>query len=47
LQVYLGDRLIGRVPLTVQDSSPASTPGRTRSFWDHVWEIMAGGMWSA
>ncbi len=47
LQVYLGDRLIGRVPLTVQDSSPVSTPGRTRSFWDHVWEIMAGGMWSA
>jgi D-alanyl-D-alanine carboxypeptidase (penicillin-binding protein 5/6) len=47
LHLYLGDQLIGKVPLTVQSSSPVWKAGNNRSFWERVWQIMAGGIWSA
>jgi D-alanyl-D-alanine carboxypeptidase (penicillin-binding protein 5/6) len=44
LQVYLGDQLIGNIPLTVQSSSPAWRAELYRSFWEQVWQIVAGGI---
>jgi D-alanyl-D-alanine carboxypeptidase (penicillin-binding protein 5/6) len=49
LQVYLGQQQIGNVPLTLQGTTPAVMQAQfsAKSFWARVWQIMAGGMWSA
>ncbi|QQE72824.1 D-alanyl-D-alanine carboxypeptidase [Brevibacillus composti] len=48
LRITLGERVIGKVPITVQDDTPTmASKGEPRSFWQRIWEIMAGGMWSA
>ncbi|USG63569.1 D-alanyl-D-alanine carboxypeptidase [Brevibacillus ruminantium] len=48
LHIHLGDQLIRKIPLTVQDDTPTmAVSSKYLSFWRRLWEIMAGGMWSA
>ncbi|MCM3469719.1 D-alanyl-D-alanine carboxypeptidase family protein [Brevibacillus borstelensis] len=48
LQIFIGDRQIGQVPLAVLGDSPTmAKSGHHPTFWERVWKIIAGGMWSA
>jgi len=49
LEVFLGQQRIGSIPLTLEGTTPAVMQAKksSASFWDRVWQIMAGGMWSA
>ncbi len=49
VHVYLGDKLIGKVPLTVREAAALTSGTLTdqRSFWRLLWRIMAGGMLDA
>ncbi|MEJ8544927.1 D-alanyl-D-alanine carboxypeptidase family protein [Brevibacillus borstelensis] len=48
LQIFIGDSLIGRVPLTVLGEAATMAKSKQHvTFWERLWEIMAGGMWSA
>lgn len=51
LQFYLKDDMIGQVPLKVNVDEPTWTQPQaqsgTRTFWQQVWDLMAGGLWSA
>ncbi len=49
LQVFLDRKQIGSVPLTVVWVSPTMQANQdgTRTFWERLWHLVAGGMWSA
>jgi len=53
IHVYLGKREIGKIPLMVQQASPAwktehsTERGRPDAFFELLWQIAAGGMWRA
>jgi D-alanyl-D-alanine carboxypeptidase len=48
LQIFIGDRQIGQVPLAVLGDSPTmAKSGHHPTFWERVWKIIAGGMCSA
>ncbi|WP_411504218.1 D-alanyl-D-alanine carboxypeptidase family protein [Brevibacillus centrosporus] len=49
MQIYLKDNMIGQVPLLVNVDTPTSAlpKAKAQSFWQHFWEIAAGGLWSA
>ncbi|GED66609.1 D-alanyl-D-alanine carboxypeptidase [Brevibacillus reuszeri] len=51
LQFYLKDDMIGQVPLKVDVTeqtwtSPQAQSG-SQTFWHKLWDLMAGGLWSA
>ncbi|ELK39376.1 D-alanyl-D-alanine carboxypeptidase DacB [Brevibacillus agri] len=49
LQLYLKDQMIGQVPLLVRADAPTSSQPLTgaHAFWKQLWDIVAGGLWSA
>lgn len=50
LQFHFKDHMIGQVPLIVQQEKPAwAQPQEAKgySFWQQVWNLVAGGLWSA
>ncbi|WP_400163834.1 D-alanyl-D-alanine carboxypeptidase family protein [Brevibacillus sp. TJ4] len=50
LQFHFKDQMIGQVPLIVQREKPAwaqPQEARSGSFWQQVWRLVAGGLWSA
>ncbi|MGN7468888.1 D-alanyl-D-alanine carboxypeptidase family protein [Brevibacillus sp. SAFN-007a] len=49
LQLYLKDTMIGQVPLLVRADGPTSSQPLTgaHAFWKQLWDIVAGGLWSA
>ena len=50
LQFYLKEDMIGQVPLKVDVTEPTWTSqaeSSSQTFWQKVWNLMAGGLWSA
>ncbi|MBY0050456.1 MULTISPECIES: D-alanyl-D-alanine carboxypeptidase family protein [Brevibacillus] len=49
LQLYLKEQMIGQVPLLVRADAPTSSQPLTgaHAFWKQLWDIVAGGLWSA
>ncbi|GAA4709415.1 D-alanyl-D-alanine carboxypeptidase family protein [Brevibacillus fulvus] len=51
LQIYLNDRVIGQIPLTVREAVPTlktqETVTQYESFWTQVWQLMLGGVLGA
>ncbi|MFD2371822.1 D-alanyl-D-alanine carboxypeptidase family protein [Brevibacillus sp. GCM10020057] len=48
MQIYLQDNMIGQVPLLVSVDEPTmSQPQENRTFWKQLWQLVAGGLWSA
>ena len=50
LQFYLKEDMIGQVPLKVDVTEPTWTSqaeSSTQTFWQKMWNLVAGGLWSA